>query len=498
LTDARLTDLTLISNPMRDGDEQIIPHSNEAFGLEVRGFDHIPEAERNMTLPQVDVFWVANSVNLFSFALGALAACVVGSITYVYVSLGSIVSVRAGLPVSTLTRAAFGMRGNLLNATLSWIVAVAFEVINTIFGVEALLALFQLLGWTDPGNLGKLVAVVLQLMLCGGIAVLGHATMVWFQRFFAVLVSAALIVVIAFTVGKIDLAHAAGTAVGVAAAGMPATAAHATRTWGAAIATFLTAAAVIASNPLSFLFNGPDWVRYLPSATPGRKVFWHVFWCSFIPSLALTMMGAISATLGDMSDPVAGLKPFIPAWLFIVYIFAVVGGSLANNVPTYYSSGLSLQSMGLKVHRNVATVIDVILSTMVALYILFVQDFSSALNNFIALLVVWVGPFGGVWICDGFMRRGKFDFRAIHSTARSAGRYWGWNGFNLSGYIALLAGMTTAAMTMMSPLYNGPIAIALGGADLSWLLGLPSSALVYFGLTKLNERRAQVTSLAAE
>jgi len=30
----------------------------------------------------------------------------------------------------------------------------------------------------------------------------------------------------------------------------------------------------------------------------------------------------------------------------------------------------------------------------------------------------------------------------------------------------------------MSPLYNGPIAIALGGADSSWLLGLPISALV--------------------
>ncbi len=489
--------------------ERIIPHSNEAFGLEVRGFDHIPEAERNMTLPQVDVFWVANSVNLFSFALGALAiaqglslwpalaACVVGSITYVYVSLGSIVSVRAGLPVSTLTRAAFGMRGNLLNASLSWIVSVAFEVINTIFGVEALLALFQLLGWADAGGVGKLVAVVLQLLLCGGIAVLGHATMVWFQRLFAVLVSAALIVVIAFTIGKIDFAHTAGAAIGGAASGVAATA-HAARTWGAAIATFLTAAAVIASNPLSFLFNGPDWVRYLPSATPGRKVFWHVFWCSFAPSLALTMMGAISATLGDMSDPVAGLKPFIPAWLFIVYIFAVVGGSLANNVPTYYSSGLSLQSMGLKVHRNVATVVDVVLSTLVALYILFVQDFSTALNNFIALLVVWVGPFGGVWICDGFLRRGKFDFRAIHSTGRSAGRYWAWNGFNLPGFIALLAGMTTAVMTMMSPLYNGPVAIALGGADLSWLLGLPMSALVYYGLARFNHRRAQVTNLATD
>jgi purine-cytosine permease-like protein len=480
---------------MRD-DEVVIPHSNEVFGIEVRGFDHIPEPERNMTLPQVDLFWVANSVNLFSFAIGALAitqgltlwmalaACAVGSLAYVYVSYGSILSVRAGLPLSTLARAAFGMRGNLPNAVLSWVASVAFEVINTIFGVEALLALFQLLHWSDPGAAGKLLAVLLQLLLCGGIAVLGHATMIWIQRAFAVLVSAALIVVIAVVIGNNEFTHAAAP--------------HVLLSRGATVTAFLTACAAIASNPLSFLFNGPDWVRYLPSATPGRKVFWHVFWASYLPSLALTAMGSISAALGDMSDPVAGLKPFIPDWLFIVYIFAVIGGSLANNIPTYYSSGLALQAIGLKVHRNVATGLDVVVSTAIALYILFVRDFSTALNDFIALLVMWVGPYGGVWICDGYLRRGRFDFCAIHSKGVAGGRYWGWRGFNVRGCIALLAGMTAAAMTMKSPLCDGPIALALGGTDLSWVVGLPVSALTYAGLTLFNERRALAPGLATD
>lgn len=468
-------------------DQDPIVHGNEIFAIEVRGFDHIPESERNMSLRHVDQLWIGNSVNLFSFALGALAitlgvnlwlalaACAIGSLTYAYMSFGSIITVRAGLPVSTLARAACGMRGNLPNALLSWVASVAFEVINTIFGVEALLALFTVLGWSDPGSAGKLLAVLLQLVLCGGIAVLGHATMVWFQRIFAVGVGAALLLVIAFTIDKVDWAHAAVSRAPLASS-----------TTAAAV---LTAAAVIASNPLSFLFNGPDWVRYLPSATPARSIFWHVFGASYVPSIVLTMMGAYCATLGDMSDPVAGLKPFIPPWLFIVYIAAVVGGSLANNVPTYYSSGLSLQAIGLNVHRYVATMLDVVVSTAIALYILFVQDFSTALNDFIALLVVWVGPFGGVWICDGFLRRGEFDFRAIHSKTGPAGRYWGWHGLNPSGCIAILAGMTVAILTMRSPLYDGPIARALGGADLSWLLGFPVSAAVYALLKAMLERR---------
>jgi purine-cytosine permease-like protein len=472
-------------------EEQSIAHGNEVFAIEVRGFDHIPEPERNMALWQVGHLWVGNSVNMLSFALGALAitlglnlwvalaACVLGSLLYALVGFGSIITVRAGLPVSTLARAAFGVRGNLPNALLSWIASVAFEVINTVFGVEALLALFKVLGWSDSGNIGKLIAVLLQLLLCGGIAVLGHATMVWFQRVFAALIGVALLVVFAFTVGRVDWAHAA--------------LAHAHLGSSTVLGAFLTAAAVIASNPLSFLFNGPDWVRYLPSATPSGPIFRHVFWGSYLPSLALTVMGACCATLGDMSDPVSGLKPFMPTWLFVIYIIAVVGGSLANNVPTYYSSGLSLQAIGLKVHRYLATLLDVVVSTLITLYIVFVHDFSTALNDFIALLVMWVGPFGGVWICDGLLRQGKFDAGAIHDRS-GTGSYWGWRGVNPEGYVAMLCGMGIAAMTMRSPLFDGPWAAALGGADLSWLLGLPVSAIVYYVLVTMSARRESAYS----
>lgn len=144
--------------------EKVIPHSNEVFAIEVRGFDHIPEPERNMTLRHVDYLWVGTSVNLLTFALGALAitlglslwlafaACLTGTLIYAYLAFGSILTTRAGLPVSMLARAAFGTRGNLPNAVLSWLASVAFEVINTIFGVDALLALFDITGWQHSGR----------------------------------------------------------------------------------------------------------------------------------------------------------------------------------------------------------------------------------------------------------------------------------------------------------------------------------------------------------
>ena len=457
-------------------------HGNDVFAIEVRGFDYIPESERNMTLRQIDHLWLGNSVNMFAFALGALAvsmglnlwlallACVLGNLPYACMAYGSVVTARAGLPVSTLARAAFGMRGNRPNALLCWIAAVAFEVINTVFGVEALMALFELCGWHQSGAAGKLAAVLLQLALCGGIAVLGHATMLWFQRVFAPLITLALLTVFAFALGKVDWSQMS--------------VAHAPLGSSSAAGAVLTAAAVIASNPLSFLFNGPDWMRYLPSKTQAGSIIGHVFWSSFLSSLVVVSMGAVCATAGDMSDPVSGMKPLIPGWLFIVYIFAVVGGSLANSIPTYYSSGLSLQALGVRLHRYTATLVDLIVATLVTLYIVFVQDFSTALNDFIAMLIVWVGPFGGVWIADGVRRGGRYDPLAIHSHTRRAGGYWGHGGFNLAGCLSLLVGMLAALLTMKSPLYEGPIAHRLGGTDLSWVVGFPVSRAGYWALTR--------------
>jgi purine-cytosine permease-like protein len=237
----------------------------------------------------------------------------------------------------------------------------------------------------------------------------------------------------------------------------------------------------MASQPIGYLFNGPDWVRYLPTCTPARQIFNRVFWWTFVPSVIVTAMGAMWASLGDMTDPVAGLKPFIPGWLFVLYILAVISGSMAANVPVFYSSGLSLQSMGLNVKRWVATMADVLISTAVVAFIVFVADFTSALNDFVALLLVWAGPYGAVWMCDGFRRRWVYEAGSVHRASDrvpQTGR-----GRELTGWIALAAGMLVGALTMRSPLYDGPIALALGGTDLNWVLGFLVAGGVYQALT---------------
>jgi NCS1 family nucleobase:cation symporter-1 len=453
--------------------------ANPVFGVERHGFEHIPEADRTMTLRETTFLWVGTNLNLFFVAVGAVAvslglslwqallACIVGNALFALVGWASIGGVRAGLPVVTFTRAVFGVQGNRLNAVLAWVASVAFEAINTIFGVYALLALFDQLGWTNSGAAGKVLAVVAQLLLSGGIAVLGHATMVHLQRIFAVLLTVALVLVFAYSVGGLQWNHPAqvsGTA---------------------ALALFTVACAVIASGPISYLYNGPDWVRYLPSATSARKIFLNVSLSAGLPAVALCMMGALLASRGDMTDPVGGVAPFVPGWVFSIYIVAAVGGSVANNVVTYYSSGLAIQSVGIPLHRYVATAVDTVIATAIVLYILFVQDFTSVLNDFVALLIVWLAPFAGVWLADGMLRRWRYDPIAAHATQRhQQSAYWGWNGLNPRGFAALAAGVVACLLTINAPIMQGPISRLLGGADLTWIVGFLVAGGTYCAITR--------------
>ena len=193
-----------------------IDDNNPAFGVEQHGFDFIPESERGMTLRDLAFVWVGTNAYLFFFSVGviayalgltvwqALIAVFVGNALFGYVAWASIAGVRAGLPTMTLTRAAFGVQGNRFNGVLAWVTSVSFEALNTVFGVFAVAALLPILGWTDADTAGKIIALVVVFFLSAAIAVLGHATLVYFQRIFAVLLTVVVAVVFFYTLGGVD------------------------------------------------------------------------------------------------------------------------------------------------------------------------------------------------------------------------------------------------------------------------------------------------------
>src|SRR5262249_2352823 len=162
---------------------------------------------------------------------------------------------------TTFSRQVYGIRGNVLHAWLTWAASVCFEVFNGVFGALAWLSFLGLIGFDNTSVAAKLSAGLVPLALGGGARVRGAAPLVFLQRIFAVALGGVFLLVLAWTAPLVHWSHPApGRLAGLALA-----------------AAFMTGCGVVASQPVSYLYNGPDWVRYLPRTTKARSLFHTVF-----------------------------------------------------------------------------------------------------------------------------------------------------------------------------------------------------------------------------
>ena len=71
------------------------------------------------------------------------------------------------------------------------------------------------------------------------------------------------------------------------------------------------------------------------------------------------------------------------------------------------------------------------------------------------------------------VRKGHYSIREIFNPAGMYGR-WNWRGL-----LAYVVGFVVMIPFFSSGMYTGPVARALGGADIAMLVGLPVSAGIY-------------------
>jgi purine-cytosine permease-like protein len=155
-------------------------------------------------------------------------------------------------------------------------------------------------------------------------------------------------------------------------------------------------------------------------------------------------------------------------------------------VITFYASGLTLQSVGVPLRRYQATMCDTTVATILVIYVVFIStNFLTDVNDFLSLLLIWIGPFAGVWLVDGTLRRWSYDPIDIHAVrSGAAGRYWGWHGINVKGFASMLIGAGVCVLTINSPILQGPISKSLSGSDLTWILGPVVAGAIYYVLAR--------------
>jgi purine-cytosine permease-like protein len=110
----------------------------------------------------------------------------------------------------------------------------------------------------------------------------------------------------------------------------------------------------------------------------------------------------------------------------------------------------------------------------------------------LAVLLYLFTPWTAINLVDFYLvRKGAYSVREIFN---AHGMYGSWNWRGLTAYGVGFAFMIPFFST---GLYTGPVAAALGGADIAMLVGLPMSALVYIVACRSLDLRADLLQARA-
>jgi purine-cytosine permease-like protein len=163
---------------------------------------------------------------------------------------------------------------------------------------------------------------------------------------------------------------------------------------------------------LGWVNAAADYSRYLPRKSSGAGVVWWTTFGSAVAPIFLFIFGLLlagsSASLSNAIglDPIGALTNLLPTWFLVPFAIVAVLGLIGGSVLDIYSSGLALLTLGLRVPRFVAALIDGTIMTLGAIYVVFVaHNFVGQFEGFLITLGVPIAAWCGIMLADIALRR---------------------------------------------------------------------------------------------
>ncbi|CAB4755926.1 unannotated protein [freshwater metagenome] len=436
--------------------------------LEMNGTNFIAENERNGNPRSLFWPWAAANVSLLalsygSFFLGfgisfwqATFAALIGTVaSFFLVGVSSLAGKRANAPTMTLSRAAFGVKGNVVPGLLSYLIFVGWETVLVSLATLATETVLTRVGNIEP-NVSRILGfgIAAGLTIFGG--VLGFQVIMKLQKVLT-------IATIALTVGYIVLTADQVNWSQVSA--IP----------GGSIEAFLGALIFgITGIGLGWVNSAADYSRYLPRSASSRGVIgWTVFGASIVP-ITLVIYGSLlagsSKALGEAiaSDPIGALTTLVPTWYLIPFAIVAILGLIGGAILDLYSSGITLVSVGLPVKRHIAAAIDAVIMAIGTIYIVWIAgDFFGPFQGFLITLGVPIAVWSAIFVADVVMRKRDYAEAELFN---SEGRYGTWNfrslGLLLVGSIIGWGFVTNTFASWLS--WQGYFLSTIGGKSGPW------------------------------
>jgi nucleobase:cation symporter-1, NCS1 family len=326
------------------------------------------------------------------------------------------------LPTLVQTRFAFGFHGNKFPTFFAYLSNLGWKVTIITLASTAGAQLFARLWpgvFADAQGKETVLAIVLWfvvvLALTLTVAVFGHQLIMKVENWIAWLTGVMTIVFIGMTVPHIHWDRLGDAPNG---------------SLGTFIGGIVMAMTMVG---LGFLNYGGDFARYLPRTTKARGVIGWTAGGITLPVAVLLILGVLlvasDSALGSAAanDPIGALTNLLPLWFFIPFMIVIVISLIAAAITGIYSSGLALLSLGVPLTRAGTTLINMVVISAGAFYLLFVSDsFLATFQAFLALIAVVMGTMGGIQLLD-FIRQRRLGWSLdLGNRAGEGGRSGRW------------------------------------------------------------------------
>src|SRR6266404_3623886 len=442
----------------------------QVLTVEPHGIEQDSASERHGRPRALFTLWLSANMGLPVWLVGALAvifglgfadgviAILVGNIIGCsLLALTASMGPEIGMPQLSFTRHSFGLRGAYLPAFLNWVSASGWYAVNSIVGSLAIARLTTLPFWVS-----LLVLTVAQMVL----GIYGYNLIHRFEAISAVLLA---IIFLVMSVIALPQAH-----FGLSSK-LP---------FADHLGLFVLTTTAVASYVFSWSPYASDYARYLPKDTSKWRVFGAVFAGSFIGCVWLQVLGAAVATIGLNLAPI-DLVVKIMGLLWVPALIAVLLGTMAANALNIYTGALSLLTLDVPIKRWISVIATGILGGALALY--GVNGLSGKYENFLLLISYWIGPWLAIVFVDFFLHPGQ---------ARRTARYLRIVGAVIEwpGLAAFLIGLAVSIPFMDSTIYEGPIAIALHGADIAYYIGFVVAGILFYAFRRASNAGTNVES----
>lgn len=465
--------------------------SQRTWVVESLHIDHVPASERHGTARSLFTVWFASNLSMATVITGALAVLVgnnlfwgcvavfVGNLSgAIFMALHSAQGPRLGVPQLIQGRGQFGYHGAILAVVLALFMYVGFFVFGAIPAGQSLHALNQ--------GISVHLGVVIVGIPSALIAIIGYRAIHLTQRVTTYVVAVALVVL----------------TIGVVAEGVPAL-----TTADFTAGPFLLAVAIIAVYQAGFAPYVSDYSRYLPEGIGVAPPFWNSYLGTTIGGVWVMILGAVlaaqftdaTATIVDSAATVShGWKAFV--------LIGLTLGVIGINAMNLYGGMLSLvtgwSSFAKPPRGPVVRIagIGIIFSLGLWLALVASDNLIANYTNFLLLLVYGFVPWTAINLTDYYIvRHGNYDVPAFFEPK---GIYYRnpatltYAGFSILALAAYAIGVASQLPFINTTFWKGAFVDSLGGADISWIIGLFVSTGSYLLLTRAFGSKAGSESVA--